>query len=168
MTGRKILGQCEPVLPSPPPLPQFSLCLLAFFGFRTVPVFRIRDILVRIRIRGSPYVWLTDPTPDPGLFVSDLQDTYSKNFFRVFLLITFGRYRYQHFQHSHNSRSQGFFTLLLNDGRIRIIPLTNGSGSGRTKTYGSGSGPGTLVDTLPHTHCVVESIDLHLYLQRGA
>ncbi len=36
-------------------------------------VLRIRDILVRIRIRGS--VPLTeDPIPDPAIFVMDLQD----------------------------------------------------------------------------------------------
>ncbi len=38
-------------------------------------VFRIRDIFVRIRIRGSIlYHVLTVPDPDPVLFVSDLQD----------------------------------------------------------------------------------------------
>jgi len=51
------------------------------------PVFRIRDILVRIRIQGSI---LTDQ--DPALFVSDLQDI-SKKKFQMFLLITFCRYR---------------------------------------------------------------------------
>ncbi len=38
---------------------------------------RIRDILVRIRIR-DPYLWLTDPDPTPemapDIFVSDLQE----------------------------------------------------------------------------------------------
>ncbi len=34
-------------------------------------VLRIRDILVRIRIRSS--YWVTDP-PDPAIFVNDLHD----------------------------------------------------------------------------------------------
>jgi hypothetical protein len=33
------------------------------------PVFRIRDILIRIRILGSKD-WITDPDPDPALFGS--------------------------------------------------------------------------------------------------
>jgi len=43
------------------------------------PVLRIRDILVRIRIRGSVHLTTgPDPTlvPDPTIFVSDLQDGY--------------------------------------------------------------------------------------------
>ncbi len=41
-------------------------------------VLRIRDILVRIRIRGDPYLWRTpdpdpDTAPDPAIFASDLQ-----------------------------------------------------------------------------------------------
>jgi hypothetical protein len=54
------------------------------------------------------YIWLTDltPAPDPGIFVSDLQDDKKKNFFlsffayyfltlhlhQVFLLITYGTF----------------------------------------------------------------------------
>ncbi len=36
----------------------------------------IRDILVRIRIRGDTYVWLMDldSDPAPAIFVSDLQN----------------------------------------------------------------------------------------------
>jgi hypothetical protein len=41
-------------------------------------VLRIRDILVRIRIRGS--VPTMDPDPDPAIFVTDLEDFNNKNF----------------------------------------------------------------------------------------
>jgi hypothetical protein len=48
------------------------------------PVLRIRDILVRIRIRGSVPLTGTDPdpnpAPDPAIFVSELQDG-NKNYF---------------------------------------------------------------------------------------
>ncbi len=46
-------------------------------------VLRIRDILVRIRIRGSVPL-----TSDPDIFVIDLQDA-QKKFVYSFLLITF-------------------------------------------------------------------------------
>jgi hypothetical protein len=44
-------------------------------------VFRIRDILIRIRILGSGQ-WLTDPdpTPDPASFGSGFQDANKKSF----------------------------------------------------------------------------------------
>jgi hypothetical protein len=65
------------------------------------PVFRIRDSLVRIRIRGSvpgTYQGLTDPNPgpdpQPALFVSDLQDTNKKQFFlKFFCLLRYGTSR---------------------------------------------------------------------------
>jgi hypothetical protein len=41
-------------------------------------VFRIFDILVRIRIRILGSVPLTNPYPDPALFISDLQDANNK------------------------------------------------------------------------------------------
>ncbi len=46
-------------------------------------VFRIRDILVRIRMRTLGSVPLTDPDadPDPALFGSDLQDANKNKFF---------------------------------------------------------------------------------------
>jgi hypothetical protein len=47
-------------------------------------VFRICDMLVRIRIRGSVPQTKTDPDPDPALLVSDLQDAKKINF--VFLI----------------------------------------------------------------------------------
>jgi hypothetical protein len=55
-------------------------------------MYRIHDILVRIRICGS--YPLTDPDPDPALdpvlFVSDLQDANKKLFFpKFFCLLLF-------------------------------------------------------------------------------
>jgi hypothetical protein len=41
-------------------------------------VLRIRDILVLIGIRGP--VKTMDPTPDPAIFVNDLEDFNNKNF----------------------------------------------------------------------------------------
>jgi hypothetical protein len=38
------------------------------------PVFLIRDNLVQTRILGSAH-WITDPDPDPALFVRDFQDS---------------------------------------------------------------------------------------------
>jgi hypothetical protein len=55
-------------------------------------LFRIRDILVRIRIRilGSVHL-IMDPEPDPVLFVNDFQDDANKKLicFQILLLITF-------------------------------------------------------------------------------
>ncbi len=42
---------------------------------------RNRDILVRKRIRGGPWLWLLDPDPDPAVFVIDLQDASKKLIF---------------------------------------------------------------------------------------
>jgi hypothetical protein len=51
-------------------------------------VFRIRDILVKIQIRGS-VLRLTDPDPNSALFVGDLQASTCQFFFSVFLLIRY-------------------------------------------------------------------------------
>jgi hypothetical protein len=76
-------------------------------------VFRIREILIRIRILGSVQ-WITDP--DPGLFVNDFQDAKKIKSLR-----------------SHKkSKSRFILSLLLVDGRIRI----------RKNYYGYGSGSG--------------------------
>jgi hypothetical protein len=63
-------------------------CLLKIYLVTFPTVLRIRDIFVRIRIRGS--VPLTngsglnrDPTPDPAIFVSDLRDG------KIFCLLLF-------------------------------------------------------------------------------
>ncbi len=48
------------------------------------PVFRIRDVLVRIR---DPYNWNTYPDP-PALFFSGLQDAKNKNFFASYFILT--------------------------------------------------------------------------------
>ncbi len=87
-------------------------------------VLRIRDILVRIRIR--TYLWLIDPDPNPAIFVSDLQDANKKLFcfLSFFLLINFRMYTYIIFQrwevikNSLNIRNQGFssFFCLLMEG----------------------------------------------------
>ncbi len=54
-------------------------------------MFRIRDILIRIRILGSVH-WITDPVPDQysALFGCDIQDANKKNqFFAYFLTSVF-------------------------------------------------------------------------------
>ncbi len=64
------------------PYPSFK-CIEEGKGF-CESVFRIRDILVRIRMRIRIRTFdypLTDPAPDPALFVSDLQDASKKFFF---------------------------------------------------------------------------------------
>ena len=77
-------------------------CELFFkhLGQRT-QVFRIHDILVRIRLQilGSVQLF-ADPAPDTALFVSDFQDSNKNNqdFFQFFLLITFCRYIYRSLQ----------------------------------------------------------------------
>jgi hypothetical protein len=54
------------------------------------PVLWIRDILVRIRIRGSaPLTCGPDPAPDPAFFNSGCQMPTKKIFIKVFLLILF-------------------------------------------------------------------------------
>ena len=56
----------------------------------TNSVFRIRDILIRIRIIGSVY-WITDQ--DPALFGSGLKDANKKGIhFKFFWLISYCRY----------------------------------------------------------------------------
>ncbi len=53
-----------------------------------VTMLDIRDILVRIRIRGSVYLWLMDPDPDPAPdpipFLCGFQDAKNYVFFIVF------------------------------------------------------------------------------------
>jgi hypothetical protein len=58
---------------------------------------RIRDILVRIRIRGSvPLTQDPDPTQDPALFVSELQDANKKLFFSPFFAYYFWKVHLRH------------------------------------------------------------------------
>jgi hypothetical protein len=60
------------------------------------PVFRIRNVLVRIRIPDS-YHWIRDLDPDldSALFFSGFQDVHRKSyFFYVFMLITGTYFRY--------------------------------------------------------------------------
>jgi hypothetical protein len=86
-------------------------------------LFRIRDILVRI---GSADLCLTDPAPDPAIFVSDLQDANKSYILQKSKVI----------KKLQNSRNQGFVetAILIDDRRIRIHgPLTKLSGSGSPK-----------------------------------
>jgi hypothetical protein len=62
-------------------------------GQLLLSVLRIREILLRIRVRNGstdPYLCLIDPDadPDPAIFVSDLQDI-NKIFHCVFCLLLF-------------------------------------------------------------------------------
>jgi hypothetical protein len=75
------------------------------------PVSRIRDILIRIQIRGSEPL---NNDPDPARFVSDLQDAMQQ----VFLVITFTSYFKD--KKSKEQKSMFFLLFLLDDGRIRI------------------------------------------------
>jgi hypothetical protein len=80
-----------------------------------------------------------DSDPDAAIFVIDLQEANKKLiFYKVFLLITFGRYIYIIFQRqkvqkkAQNSRNQGlsyYFCLMIEGSGS--IPLNSGSGSGR-------------------------------------
>ncbi len=50
-------------------------------------MWQMRDILLRIRIRGDTYLWLMDRDPDPAIFVSDLHDGNKKfQFFSYYFL----------------------------------------------------------------------------------
>ncbi len=56
-------------------------------------VFLIREILVRIRIRILRSVHLiSNPDPDPALFVSDFQDASKKYFFFPFCFAYYGTF----------------------------------------------------------------------------
>jgi hypothetical protein len=99
------------------------------------PVFRIHDILVWIRIRGSmPLINGSGYGSEYGsgsfYFINDLQDANKKLIFlKVFLYITFLRYLCILFKNkkvkkmSQNSRNQGFsyyICLMIEHRRIRI------------------------------------------------
>jgi hypothetical protein len=96
-------------------------------------VLQIRDILVRIRVRGS--VPLTNGSRSESCyFVSDLQDAKKILFaFLSFFPYSFLKVHLHHFpkikshKKSQNSRNQGIFCLMT-DGS-GSVPLTNGSGS---------------------------------------
>ncbi len=113
-------------------------------------VFRIRDILVwiRIRIRGS--MPLTNGYGSGfgsgSFFVTDLQDANKKKFILFFLLYYFLKIHLHLFskiksqKESQNSRNPGFsyyFCMMIEGSRSGSgegsIPLTNGSGSRRPK-----------------------------------
>jgi hypothetical protein len=61
-----------------------------------LPVLRIHEILVRIRIRGPKHLINgpgpdpdPDADPDPAIFVSDLQDINKKIIFQLFCFLLF-------------------------------------------------------------------------------
>jgi hypothetical protein len=62
--------------------------VLNSFLHTIIPMFRIRDVLIRIRIRGSlPFDYRAHPVPASALFFRDFQVANKK-----FLLITYRRY----------------------------------------------------------------------------
>jgi hypothetical protein len=75
---------------SSPPARQEPVKLFASYYF---PVLRIRDILVRIRIRGS--VFLTNKSV--RLFVIDLQDANKRLFFSLFFRFLLLKVHLHHF-----------------------------------------------------------------------
>ncbi len=82
-----------------------------------IPVFRIRDILVRIRIRGS--VPLTSGSfSDPALFVSDLQEP-KKIFVQIFLLLFF-KGTFTSFFKDKKQKKRFFLLILRDDERIQV------------------------------------------------
>jgi hypothetical protein len=92
------------------------------------PVFRIRDILVPIRTRGSVPL-----TKDPALFISDLQDANQKNLFSKFfcLLLYFLK---AHLKKLQKSRNQGFYYFCLIMEGSGSVPLTNDPDGPKTRT----------------------------------
>ena len=98
------------------------------------PVFRIHDILVWIRIRGSmplangSWSWIRILDPDPAIFVIDLQDISKKlNFLHNFFCLLLFEGTFTLFfkdkksqKESHNSDSRFFLIFLHDDRRIRI------------------------------------------------
>ncbi len=120
--------------------------ILCYSSFAAV--LRIRDILVRIRIRGS--VTLTNGSGS-WYFVIDLQDANKELFFANFFCLLLFRGAFSHhiskikiIKNSQNSRNLGFsyyFCLMIEEYRA-------GSGSRSPKaygSYGSGSGFATLL-----------------------
>ncbi len=104
----------------------------------------------------SGFVPLTNgsgTTPDPAIFVSDLQD--GKKKFKVFCILLFESTFPSFFKDKRSPktvpRNQGFsyyFCLMIEESRVGTC--SNESGSGRQKSYGSyGSGSGfvTLLTT---------------------
>ncbi len=86
-----------------------------------------------MRTLGS-VLWLTDPDPDPALFVSDLQDTKKYFFLRLSFLSYICIKDKKVIEKSQNRRNQGFslFSFYL---------LREGFGSGSVQiNYGSGCG----------------------------
>jgi hypothetical protein len=102
---------------------KYYICIFCRIEIRRtifISVFRIRDILVRIRILGSVPTLLTYPDPDPAVFVSDPQNANKNNcsaydFFKVHLHHSSQIQKV--LKNSQSNRNQGF---LLDDGRIRI------------------------------------------------
>jgi hypothetical protein len=118
-----------------------------------LPVFRIHDILVWIRIRGSMPLTNglmdldpdSDPDPDPSIFIIDLQDANKKRIkkksFSAWYLLFEGTGTYTSFFKDKKSKRShkvtkteeikgfSYYFCLMIEGS-RSIPLTNGSGYG--------------------------------------
>ncbi len=118
----------------------FSLCNRTVQS--RIPLFRIRDIFLRIRMR----TWILKSVPltngcgfgSGSVSCSFLQWTSRRQKFFLFLcLFLFEGTFTSFFKKSQNSRKQKsrfFFNFLLVDGSIRIRIRTYGSGSRRPKT----------------------------------
>jgi hypothetical protein len=127
--------------------------VLKFFA-----VFRIHDILVWIRIRGTmPLTNGSDADKDPAVFVIDLQDANKKAIFKKNFCLLLLKVYLHHFskikspKEITNRRNQGFsfyFCLMIkgSESRSRSIPLCSGFGSGTRKHV-------DLVDPDPEHWC---------------
>ncbi len=114
-------------------------------------VFRIHDILVRLRIRMRILLFLSWPSRRQQKIIFFSLSFYSYSFLKLHLITSFFKGK-KVTRKSQNSKNQGFSSLLLVDGRIWIRIRTNILDSdkdpGGPKTYGSygpgfGSGSGT-------------------------
>jgi hypothetical protein len=100
----------------------FEICVEVGAIGSILPVFEIRDILRRIRIRGSVQ-FITDPAPEPAfLSVAFKMPRKKKKFFIDFLLVTYCRC--PHLHQSLNSFNLGFLNFLGSGSRsLQIITV---------------------------------------------
>ncbi len=111
-----------------------------------IPVFRIRDVLIWIKIRGSEYHWITDSELISLVaFKMPKRNKFITFFYCLFLMCCRYAYIYNVYytsvfrdnkllRRSHKTvEIKGFLILLRVDGRIRIRTNIYGSGTGRPK-----------------------------------